>query len=197
MIRWAALAREAGDRPAEAAAARGNPPDHPRSAALVAARIGQENAWLQVVTEDGLSGFVAAWDARRARRARRGPLRRACALRPRSGAVMLQLQAVAGRHGAILRAAPRARAIARLVPGDRLQIVDAPKSALAAAIGHRGEWVAARVLSRRGHKRASPTPLPSLALMPAASAQEQTTRTRPPSPNPVRCPRRPDAAMAV
>lgn len=120
--------------------------------ALVAARIGQENAWLQVVTEDGLSGFVAAWYVRAAPAERGAAPFDALALAPPLRR-NVQLQAVAGRHGAILRAAPRARAIARLVPGDRLQIVDAPKSALA-AIGHRGEWVAVRVLSgaARGQK---------------------------------------------
>ncbi len=120
--------------------------------AIVAAQIGRENAWLQVVTDDGQSGFVAAWYVRTAP-AERGaapfgapvtapPLRR-----------NVELQAVAGRRGAILRAAPHTRAIARLLPGDRLQVIEAPKSALA-AVGRRGEWIAVRVLSgpSRGQK---------------------------------------------
>ena len=111
--------------------------------ATAAARIGQENAWLQVLTEDGLSGFVAAWYVRAA------PAERAAGpdLRPETAPPLRRnggLQALVGPRGAILRPAPRGRPIARLVPGDRLQIIDAPKSALA-AIGHRGEWIAVRV----------------------------------------------------
>lgn len=124
--------------------------------ATVAARIGRENAWLQVITEDGLSGYVAAWYVRAA------PLERAAAPfgAPATAPPLLRnvgLQAVVGRRGAILRAAPHERSIARLVPGDRLQVIDAPKSALAAA-GHRGEWIAVRVLDggARGMKGVVP-----------------------------------------
>jgi hypothetical protein len=124
--------------------------------ALVAARIGQENAWLRVITEDGISGFVAAWYTRAA------PADRSAApdLTPPAAPPLrrnVELQAVAGRRGALLREAPRARVIARLAPGDRLQIIEAPKSALA-AIGRRGEWVMVRVLSgvARGQKGVAP-----------------------------------------
>jgi hypothetical protein len=120
--------------------------------AIVSARIGQQNAWLQVLTEDGLSGFVAAWYVRAA------PAERAAApdLRPETAPPLRRnagLQGLVGRRGAILRPAPHGRVIARLVPGDRLQIIDAPKSALA-AVGRRGEWIAVRVLSgaARGQK---------------------------------------------
>ena len=111
--------------------------------AAAALKVGQ-SAWLQVLTGDGLSGYVAAWYVRAA------PADRALA--PEGAPAIapplrhnVELQAITGRRGAILRPAPRARAIARLAPGDRLQVIDAPKSALGAA-GRRGEWIAVRVL---------------------------------------------------
>ena len=106
----------------------------------------------RVVTEDGLSGFVAAWYVQAAPAERGAAPFDAPALAPplRHN---VQLQALAGSRGAILRAAPRARVIARIEPGARLQVIDAPKSALA-AVGRRGEWIAVRVLSgaARGQK---------------------------------------------
>jgi hypothetical protein len=126
------------------------------SPALVAARIGRENAWLQVITEDGISGYVAAWYVRAAPADRGGASfgapASAPALRRNVG-----LQAVVGRRGAILRATPRTPSIARLIPGNRLQVIDAPKSALA-AIGQRGEWIGVRVLdgAARGQKGVVP-----------------------------------------
>ncbi len=122
------------------------PPD------AAAAKVGQAGAWLHAATDDGLTGFVAAWYVVRAQVERGigpGPdLSAAPALQRAAG-----LQVSVGSRGAVLRRTPSGSAIAGLGSKDRLRIIEAPKSALA-AIGHRGEWIAVRVMSgpNRGRK---------------------------------------------